>query len=310
MSVIFLARTRGMCAGVARAIAVVERALDKFGAKRVYVLHEVVHNRHVVEDLRGRGAKFVESLSEIPEGSVVIFSAHGVGLETVKEANARGFTVIDATCPLVARIHRKMNAAGEAGKAAVVIGHAGHQEVTGTIGQYTGSPSLVHVVLTPQDVEQLSINEKNIIFATQTTLSVDETAATVAALKVKFPQIEGPRRDDTCYATQLRQRAIKELSALCDVILVAGSPNSSNSNRLREVAESGGKKAYLIDDASYIDLKWLEGAEKIGLSAGASAPEYVVDGIIAFLKEHGVTELKLVGEENRHAVFPLPKGLE
>ena len=299
MSVIFLARTRGMCAGVARAIAVVERALDKFGARRVYVLHEVVHNRHVVEDLRGRGAKFVESLSEIPEGSVVIFSAHGVGLETVKEANARGFTVIDATCPLVARIHRKMNAAGEAGKAAVVIGHAGHQEVTGTIGQYT-----------PQDVEQRSINEKNIIFATQTTLSVDETAATVAALKAKFPQIEGPRRDDTCYATQLRQRAIKELSALCDVILVAGSPNSSNSNRLREVAESGGKKAYLIDDASYIDLKWLEGAEKIGLSAGASAPEYVVDGIIAFLKEHGVTELKLVGEENRHAVFPLPKGLE
>ena len=309
MSTLYLAKTRGMCAGVDRAIKVVSLALDKFGSSKVWVLHEVVHNRHVVEDLKARGAHFVESLAEIPDGSVVIFSAHGVGLKTVEEAKRRGLEIIDATCPLVLRIHRKMNAAGLAGKSAVVIGHKGHQEVTGTIGQYQGDPSLVHVVLTPSDVQHLTLTTQEAIFATQTTLSVDETALTVKALREKFPNIEGPKLDDTCFATQHRQRAIKELATMCQVVLVAGSPNSSNSNRLKEVAQSMGARAYLIDDETQIDLKALENVDKLGLSAGASAPAYVVDGIIAFLKDHGVNEVVEVGDKAIHTSFPLPKGL-
>lgn len=309
MSTIYLAATRGMCAGVERAIRIVNIALEKFGADGVWVFHEVVHNRHVVDDLKSRGAVFVEDLKEIPNGKTVVFSAHGVGLDIIAEAKRRQLKIIDATCPLVSRIHRKMNAAGKLGKSAIVIGHNGHQEVVGTIGQYAGDPHLVHVVLTPEDVEKLKIETKDVIFATQTTLSVDETQKTVAALRERFPSIEGPRRDDTCFATQHRQAAIKELAEICEVILVAGSPNSSNSNRLREVAASCGARAYLIDDASEIKKEYLAGAEKIGLTAGASAPSYVVDGILQALIALGASEVIEVGQKPPHTVFALPSEL-
>ncbi len=300
-----LARVRGMCRGVDRAIRVVEVALERHGDK-VYVLHEVVHNRHVVEDLKKGGAHFVDSLDEVPEGSVLIFSAHGVGLETEKKARERGFKVIDATCPVVSHIHKKMNLAGEAGKDAVVIGHPGHQEVIGTIGQYKGEAARVHVILTPEDARNLSIDGDNAIFATQTTLSVDETAQTVAALREKYPRIMGPRRDDTCAATQDRQEAVRELARLCDIVIIAGSANSSNSNRLREVAEKEGTKAYLVDDSAGIDPVWLSGVSKVGVSAGASAPEYVITDILDFLEKQGSKDtLDLSGDVKDHP-FPLP----
>lgn len=306
---VMLANVRGMCQGVSRAILTVEKALERYGAGKVWVLHEVVHNRHVVEDLRDRGAHFVESLDEVPDGAVLIFSAHGVGLETLISAQKRGFTIIDATCPVVSHIHKKMNRAGESGKDAVVIGHNGHQEVIGTIGQYKGDKSHVHVVMTEADVDKLEIDGSNAIFATQTTLSVDETARTVARLKQRFPLITGPRRDDTCAATQDRQEAIRELAGFCDVIIIAGSANSSNSNRLREVAERHGATAYLVDDYEGIDLNWLAQAKCVGISAGASAPEYVVDGIISFLKSHGAQSVESVGMKLSNRPFPLPSGL-
>ena len=307
---VFLANTRGMCAGVERAIKTVNVALEKYGSNRVYVLHEVVHNFHVVNELRQKGAHFVESLSEVPSGSVLIFSAHGVGLDTVRKAQDLGFAVIDATCPLVARIHKKMNKAGAAGTDAVVIGHQGHQEVVGTIGQYTGDPDKVHVILTAKDVQKLELKGTRAVFATQTTLSVDETAETVRALKERFPFIEGPLRDDTCFATQHRQSAIKALAAVCDLILVAGSANSSNSNRLREVAEKAGCKAYLVEDSSKIDPNWLKDAKAVGLSAGASVPEYVVDEILSYLKGHGMTAVEGIGESATVKSFALPAGLQ
>ncbi len=310
MTRIYLAATRGFCAGVERAVNIVRLALERYGPGRVWVLHEVVHNRRVVADLASKGALFVESLDEIPDHAVTVFSAHGVGLATVTGAQVKGLHVIDATCPLVARVHRKMNAAGREGKSAVVIGHKGHREVAGTIGQYQGDPNLVHVVMTPEDVAALNITTKQAVFATQTTLSVDETLKTVQALREKFPGIEGPRSDDTCYATQDRQAAVKDLAAVCDVILVAGSPNSSNSNRLREVAESEGVPAYLVDDYTMIREEYLKGAENIGLSAGASAPAEVVDGIIEFLEHrYGVSEIIELGSPPRSVSFPLPKGL-
>ncbi len=307
---VYLANTRGMCAGVERAIKTVNLALDKYGPERVYVLHEVVHNHHVVSDLQRKGAHFVENLDEVPAGSVLIFSAHGVGLATVQQAQERGFTIIDATCPLVKRIHYKLNKAGAQGKDAVVIGHQGHQEVGGTIGQYTGDLSHVHVILTPEDVERLELKSAQAVFATQTTLSVDETAKTVAALKARFPFIEGPLRDDTCFATQHRQSAIKELAAVCDLILVAGSANSSNSNRLREVAEKAGCRAYLVEDSSKIDPAWLKNVQAVGVSAGASVPEYVVEDLMAYLKSHGMTSQEGIGEQGTTKSFALPAGLE
>ena len=306
---VMLANVRGMCQGVSRAILTVEKALERYGNGKVWVLHEVVHNRHVVEDLRERGAHFVESLEEIPDGAVLIFSAHGVGLETLTNAQKRGFTIIDATCPVVSHIHKKMNRAGASGKDAVVIGHNGHQEVIGTIGQYKGDKSRVHVVMTEDDVDKLEIDGNNAIFATQTTLSIDETARTVARLKQRFPSIIGPRRDDTCVATQERQEAIRELARLCDIIVIAGSANSSNSNRLKEVAQREGVRAYLVDDYEGIDPDWLANAECVGLSAGASAPEYVVDGIISFLKSHGAQEVVSIGQKPVNRPFPLPNGL-
>lgn len=306
---ILLARERGMCAGVERAILVVQKALERYGAGRVWVLHEVVHNRHVVDDLKNSGAAFVDSLSEVPDGSVLIFSAHGVGIAVEEEARARGFTVIDATCPVVSVIHHKMNRAGDYGQDAVVIGHHGHQEVIGTIGQYRGPSNKVHVILTPEDVFDLHIDGANAVFATQTTLSIDETAKTVEALRAKYPEIAGPRKDDTCNATQLRQNAVRDLASMSDVVIIAGSQNSSNSNRLREVAESNGVPAYLVDDAEHLDLKWIEGVEKVGVSAGASVPDYVVKGIVDHLLKNGGNSLEEVGEAGVTRHFPLPRDL-
>ena len=274
---ILLANTRGFCAGVERAIGVVQRALEKFGAERVYVLHEVVHNKHVVADLVAKGAHLVEELSEIPEPSskVVIFSAHGVGLETIAQAQALGLTIIDATCPLVKRIHHKVVRAANAQMDVVIIGHDGHREVLGTVGQYEGPKDKIHVILTPEDVANLTLptGEHQAMFATQTTLSIDETAKTVAALKTKFPLIEGPKSDDTCYATQNRQAAIKLLAQHCELVLIAGSQNSSNSRRLSEVAAQYGTTSYLIDDASALTDDMLKHVTTVGVSAGASVQE-------------------------------------
>ena len=244
-----IAKSRGMCAGVERAIQTVKNAILKFPQKDVFVLHEVVHNKHVVDDLRSEGAHFVDSLDEVPDNSVLIFSAHGVGISTFEAAKARDLTIIDATCPVVSVIHKKMNKAGLKGMDAVVIGHKGHQEVVGTIGQYTGDLSKVHIIISADDVSSLNIDGDNAMFATQTTLSIDETRLTVEALKKKYPNIQGPKADDTCRATQVRQNAVKELARACDLVLIAGSANSSNSNRLKEVALNEGALAYLIDDS-------------------------------------------------------------
>src|SRR5574344_1255990 len=305
-----LAKARGTCAGVNRAIATVTKALELFGKDKVWVLHEVVHNKHVVENLRKIGAHFIETLDEAPDGCVLIFSAHGVSVEIQNEAQARGFHIIDATCPVVQGIHTKINRAADYGIDAVVIGHKGHQEVLGTVGQYTGDKSKVHVIISEADVEAVDIDGNNACFATQTTLSTDETAKTVKALRAKYPNIQGPRDADTCKATQVRQNAIRELAKISDVVLIAGSVNSSNSNRLREVAESQGTRAYLVDDSSGIDLSWLEGVSSVGLSAGASAPEYIVEEIIEFLNKNGATALQEVGSDLNERTFPLPrKGL-
>lgn len=309
---IYLARTRGFCAGVERAIGVVNRALEKYGTQKVYVLHEVVHNKHVVADLASRGAHFVEQLSEIPnpEDKVVIFSAHGVGTKTVEAAKALKLIVIDATCPLVSRVHFKVARAAKEQKEVVIIGHTGHQEVVGTVGQYAGPKDKVHVILTPEDVDKLKLNSQKAIFATQTTLSIDETALTVKALKEKFTFIEGPKNDDTCFATQNRQAAVKTLAKECDLVLVAGSKNSSNSKRLSEVAASMGVRSYLIDDCGSITDEMLSGATKVGVTAGASVPEHIVQDILDCLKLRGGSEVILTGEEQVHRVFPLADGLE
>ncbi len=310
---LYLARTRGFCAGVERAIAVVNRALEKYGTQKVYVLHEVVHNKHVVADLASRGAHFVERLDEIPEpeNKVVIFSAHGVGTKTFEAAESMAETVIDATCPLVSRVHFKVARAAREGKEVVIIGHDGHQEVAGTVGQYSGPESKVHVILTPEDVANLSLTTDRALFATQTTLSIDETALTVNALKARFPFIEGPRRDDTCFATQNRQAAVKVLAEQCDLVIVAGSKNSSNSKRLSEVAKGVGARSFLIDDCFDITDEMLAGVERVGVTAGASVPEHIVQDIIAFLKERGGSdEVIMTGDEQIHRVFPMPEGLD
>lgn len=308
---VYLANTRGMCAGVERAIAVVNKALEKFGDGKIYVLHEVVHNKHVVESLRQKGAFFVDSLDKIPEpaSKVVIFSAHGVGVATVQQAQQLGLTIIDATCPLVNKVHYKVSKASVLGKEVVIIGHDGHQEVLGTVGQYQGDPALIHVILTTEDVENLNLS-KDAIFATQTTLSVDETARTVAALKVKYPEIEGPKTDDTCFATQHRQAAVKELASHCDVVLVAGSQNSSNSRRLSEVAMQSGVRSFLIDDYTLITDDMLQGCSSVGVTAGASVPEKIVEGILEYLKQQGATQIIPIGPTQIHRVFPLPDGLD
>ncbi|KZE31627.1 4-hydroxy-3-methylbut-2-enyl diphosphate reductase [Crenobacter luteus] len=302
-----LANPRGFCAGVDRAIAIVERALEQFGAP-IYVRHEVVHNRFVVETLREKGAVFIEDLADVPVGATLIYSAHGVPLSVRAEAEARGLKVFDATCPLVTKVHVEVKKMREAGLEIVMIGHAGHPEVEGTMGQSDGG---MHLVETVDDVAALVVADPDrLAYVTQTTLSVDETRGIVAALRARFPTIQGPKKDDICYATQNRQDAVKALAADCDVVVVVGSPNSSNSNRLREVAALLGVDAYMVDNASLLEPAWFDGKTKVGVTAGASAPEVLVQAVIARIAEIGgggdVVELPGVEE---HTTFALPAGL-
>ncbi len=278
---VFLAQPRGFCAGVERAVEIVERALEQYGPP-VYVRHEIVHNRRVVEDLRSKGAIFVEEVDEIPEGALTIFSAHGVSRKVEADAAGRALEVIDATCPLVSRVHHEGQRYARAGYEVILIGHAGHAEVEGTLGQIDGT---VHLVGSVEEAERLEVgNPARVAYVTQTTLSVDDTRDIIATLTRRFPAIKGPDVKDICYATQNRQQAVRELAAKVDVLLVLGARNSSNSNRLREIAEAMGVPAYLIDDAAALDPSWLEGAETVGITAGASAPEVLVDELIARLK--------------------------
>lgn len=303
---IYLANPRGFCAGVDRAIDIVDLSLKKYGAP-IYVRHEIVHSRHVVNSLREKGAVFVEELNEVPEGSVVIFSAHGVAKSVWQEASRRRLHVIDATCPLVIKVHNEVNRDYTQGYELILIGHAGHPEVIGTLGQV---PDKFHLVSSVQDVERLHVeNTVDLSYVTQTTLSVDECRDIVGALNERFPQIKGPHQEDICYATQNRQNAVKELSKLVDVILVIGSPNSSNSNRLRELGEHCGIPSYLIDSASDINPEWLTSAKAIGITAGASAPEVLVEQVVAYLKTLGTAEVEDLTVIEEDVEFLLPKEL-
>lgn len=306
---ILLSNPRGFCAGVDRAIEIVERAIEVFGAP-IYVRHEVVHNRYVVDGLRARGAVFVEELSEVPENSTVIFSAHGVSKQVQAEAKERGLQVFDATCPLVTKVHIEVHHHASQGREIVFIGHAGHPEVEGTMGQYDNPEGGIYLVESPEDVASLEVkNPLNLAWVTQTTLSIDDTQAVVAALKVKFPEICGPKKDDICYATQNRQDAVKKLADNCDLILVVGSPNSSNSNRLREIAEKLGCQSFLIDNASQMKREWLEGVRSVGVTAGASAPEVLVSEVVANLNAWGANVVREHQGIEEKVVFSLPKEL-
>ena len=307
---VLLANPRGFCAGVDRAIEIVERALEIFGAP-IHVRHEVVHNRHVVEDLRARGAVFVDELDEVPAGATVIFSAHGVSLAVRAEAEARGLRVFDATCPLVTKVHLEVARASREGRECILIGHAGHPEVEGTMGQYDRSRGgAMYLVETPEDVAGLAVKDPSTLsYVTQTTLSMDDTARVIEALRARFPAIQGPRKDDICYATQNRQDAVRELARRCELLLVVGSRNSSNSNRLRELAQQQGIPAYLVDDADQIERAWLAGHERIGVTAGASAPEVLVQGVVARLHEWGATLAEELPGREEHITFSLPAAL-
>ena len=303
---IFLANPRGFCAGVDRAIEIVDLSLKTYGAP-IYVRHEIVHSRHVVESLRGKGAIFVEELNEVPDGAIVIFSAHGVAKEVWEESRRRNLKVIDATCPLVIKVHNEVNRDYSNEYELILIGHAGHPEVVGTLGQV---PDKFHLVSSVEDVESLEVeNPLHLSYVTQTTLSVDECRDIVAALHRRFPGIKGPHQEDICYATQNRQNAVKELARFVDVILVIGSPNSSNSNRLRELGERCGIPSYLIDSYQDIQAEWLEGVNAIGIAAGASAPEVLVAQVIKFLKEHGATSVEELTVVEENVEFLLPKEL-
>lgn len=303
---IILAKPRGFCAGVDRAIEMVERALTLHGAP-IYVRHEVVHNKFVVDNLRKKGAVFIEDLADVPTGSILIFSAHGVSQAVRQEATARGFTLFDATCPLVTKVHSEVARLREKGKEIIMIGHAGHPEVEGTMGQSVGS---MYLVESPADVQLLQVkDEANLAFVTQTTLSIDDTITIIAALKARFPTIIGPKKDDICYATQNRQDAVKQLARQCDIVIVVGSPSSSNSNRLREVARNMNIPAYLVDNATELKPEWLQGKLHIGISAGASAPEVLVQDVIARLKELGVSTVREMDGITENVVFSLPKSL-
>jgi 4-hydroxy-3-methylbut-2-en-1-yl diphosphate reductase len=300
---VILAQPRGFCAGVERAIDIVERALTKFGPP-IYVRHEIVHNRHVVEDLRSRGAVFVDELDEVPEGAWTVFSAHGVARKVVQAAADRTLPVIDATCPLVAKVHAEGRRYASQGREIVLIGHAGHAEVEGTIGQIDGT---VYLVQTVEDAESLEVQKpEKLSYITQTTLSVDDTRGIISALKRRFPAIVGPDVKDICYATQNRQEAVHHLAALVDLILVVGSRNSSNSNRLREIGAELGRPAYLIDDASALQSEWFRGVGKVGLTAGASAPEVLVQGVIEGLRQFGRVEIELLAGTPEDVKFKLP----
>lgn len=306
-----LANPRGFCAGVDRAIDIVERALEIFGAP-IYVKHEVVHNKFVVDELRNKGAVFVEELNEIPDNTTVIFSAHGVSQAVRKEAEERKLKVFDATCPLVTKVHMEVTRYSKEGHECILIGHVGHPEVEGTMGQFDESfGGQMYLVEDVDDVNDLVVNNpEQLSYVTQTTLSMDDTANVIDALRKRFPNIQGPKKDDICYATQNRQDAVKKLARESDLVLVVGSPNSSNSNRLREVAERIGTESYLIDNASEIKQEWLQGKKQIGLSAGASAPDELVENVIVKLQAWGVSTLKDQDGIKENIVFSLPKELQ
>lgn len=308
---VILANPRGFCAGVDRAIEIVKRAIETLGAP-IYVRHEVVHNRFVVDDLKHRGAIFVEELDEVPDGATVIFSAHGVSKAVRAEADRRGLKVFDATCPLVTKVHLEVSRHCRAGRDVVLIGHEGHPEVEGTMGQWRreAGTGRIYLVEDADDVARLVVDQpENLAYTTQTTLSVDDTRGVIEALRAKFPALQGPKKDDICYATQNRQDAVRELAQRCDLVLVVGSPNSSNSNRLRELAERDGVEAHLIDGAIEIDPRWVEGRQRIGITAGASAPEVLVRGVIARLRELGAERVTELDGEPESMVFALPKEL-
>jgi len=307
---ILLANPRGFCAGVDRAIEIVEQAIVKFGAP-IYVRHEVVHNRFVVDGLKHMGAVFVKELDEVPDGATVIFSAHGVSRAVQEEAERRGLAVLDATCPLVTKVHMEVIRYARAGRDVVLIGHRGHPEVEGTMGQFSKlSDADIYLVESPDDVSELEVkNPETLAFVTQTTLSVDDTAEIIEALKKRFPALSGPRKEDICYATQNRQDAVKSLVRQCNVILVVGSPNSSNSNRLREIAEKNGKSGYLVDGPDDLQREWFSENDIVGVTAGASAPELLVRQVVDRLLEWGgKTATEQTGREE-HVVFTLPKVL-
>ncbi len=303
---IILANPRGFCAGVERAIAIVERAIEKFGAP-IYVRHEVVHNKFVCDDLRAKGAVFIDDLADVPTGGTVIFSAHGVSQAVRQEAETRGLKIFDATCPLVTKVHLEVGRLRKAGREIIMIGHKGHPEVEGTMGQ---SPEGMYLVETVADVQQLAVKDPaRLSYVTQTTLSVDDAEKVVAALRYRFPEIVGPKRDDICYATQNRQDAVKELASNSDVVFVVGSQSSSNSNRLREVAELRGTRAYLIDHAEQIDPAWLDGAQRIGVTAGASAPEVLVQNAVTRLTKGHPEDARQLQGVAENVTFALPKDL-
>jgi 4-hydroxy-3-methylbut-2-enyl diphosphate reductase len=303
---LILAQPRGFCAGVDRAIDIVERAIELHGAP-IFVRHEIVHNRFVVDDLRSKGAVFIDELDEVPVGGIVVFSAHGVSKAVQKDAADRGLQVFDATCPLVTKVHIEVSRMRAAGREIIMIGHKGHPEVEGTLGQESGGMYLVETV---DDVQALQVNTPDsLAFVTQTTLSVDDAAAVAAALRARFPNIVEPKKSDICYATQNRQDAVKVLAPQCDLVLVVGSANSSNSNRLREVAERKGVASHLIDGPASIDPHWLQGAKRVGITAGASAPEVLVQQVINRLKELGAVSVQTMSGLTENVSFPLPREL-
>jgi 4-hydroxy-3-methylbut-2-enyl diphosphate reductase len=303
---VLLANPRGFCAGVERAIEIVERAIEQYGAP-IYVRHEIVHNKYVVENLRAKGAVFVDELDEVPAGAIVVFSAHGVAKAVRANAEQRGLKVFDATCPLVTKVHIEVAKMLRAGYEVVMIGHRGHPESEGTMGQASTG---MHLVETPEDVAQLAPRDPSrLAYVTQTTLSVDDAATMVAALKVRFPTIRGPKKDDICYATQNRQDAVKFMAPKCDVVIVVGSPNSSNSNRLREVAEHMGAQAYMVDSADELRAEWIAGRKRVGITAGASAPEVLVNELIERLKALGARKVQPLEGITESVVFTLPREL-
>jgi 4-hydroxy-3-methylbut-2-en-1-yl diphosphate reductase len=307
---VLLANPRGFCAGVDRAIEIVERSLQMFGAP-IYVRHEVVHNRHVIEGLRALGAVFVEELHEVPDGATVIFSAHGVSKAVELEAKGRGLNVFDATCPLVTKVHLEVARYARDGREVILIGHAGHPEVTGTLGRFdTSRGGAIYLVQDLDDVARLQVRDPaRLAFVTQTTLSVDDTATIVAALRERFPTLQAPRREDICYATQNRQDAVRQLLQQCDVLIVVGSRTSSNSNRLRELAERMGVPGYLIDDADELQREWLDGRHTVGVTAGASAPERLVEQVVARLCGWGAEAPAEIAGREEHVIFGLPRAL-
>ena len=307
---VYLANPRGFCAGVSRAISIVEAAIEKFGAP-IYVHHEVVHNRYVVDDLRQRGAVFIESLDEVPDNSILIFSAHGVALSVENEAKSRPLTVFDATCPLVRKVHIEVRILSKKAEEVIMIGHRGHPEVVATLGQYTNEDKGIYLIERETDIDSLEVKDPSrLSYVTQTTLSIDESKKIIASLKQRYPLIQGPRKDDICYATQARQNAVNNLAEKVDLFIVVGSVNSSNSNRLRELASSHGCRAYLIDDISQIQDSWFdEQTENIGITAGASAPDVLIDQVVGYIKENYHAEVVETEGEIENRNFEIPSGL-